>query len=500
MPLHLAVLLALAAHLGLASPVAAQGIEMPAPFDTVGRVSVITPALADSFHLEAPAWPVRGPFVEARLYRQQSGGFVLLVTRPGGAIERFALLDEARLTIAARVAASGGAPSIGNAAVIARGNADATAGPMARMPGPAAPDIDLARAMSQQRDEALRQRFVGNQLVLGAALFGPLASSLVYRTSKDRLFASATELAATGVTYAVARQVARPGAITPSQRYLTTHAALHGAAIGATLTYAAGADTNWKGAGYRLAALGGAVAGDVAGFVAGRWMAPATASASGMAADFAAVTTLLASVPNDAASSWPIGRGRAGAAAGAALAGYALGPLYTVGRTDVTPGDVTSLAVGGGIGLLAAASIYPGRSADDHPRANGAALAIGLLAGAVAADAFFVRPFDHTQGQAGLLAAGAGAGALIALQVPGVVDDRRGPRRPIIGATIGAVGGAWALEASMRSRTRGRALSSSREPAAVPRLAFDFYPLSALASLATRTSGGQPATVATLHF
>ena len=58
----------------------------------------------------------------------------------------------------------------------------------------------------------------------------------------------------------------------------------------------------------------------------------------------------------------------------------ALGPFHTYGRTYDALGDVRSLAVGGGIALLAPASIYPGRSADVNLRANATAMAIGFLA------------------------------------------------------------------------------------------------------------------------
>src|SRR4051794_2528430 len=67
----------------------AQVVETPIPFDSARRVLAVTPAVADRFHLSGPAWTVQGEYREARLYSvDPGGGFVLVVQRLSGALER----------------------------------------------------------------------------------------------------------------------------------------------------------------------------------------------------------------------------------------------------------------------------------------------------------------------------------------------------------------------------------------------------------------------------
>src|SRR5688572_3640452 len=72
----------------------AQVTETPIAFDTAGKVRTLTPALVQRFDLRPPAWPVSGDFREARLYAVSSGGRVLVVDRPTGAVERYPVSDE----------------------------------------------------------------------------------------------------------------------------------------------------------------------------------------------------------------------------------------------------------------------------------------------------------------------------------------------------------------------------------------------------------------------
>src|SRR5687768_11390419 len=72
----------------------AQVTETPIAFDSAGKVRTLTPSLVQRFDLKPPAWPVFGDFREARLYAVSSGGRVLVVDRPTGAVERYALSDD----------------------------------------------------------------------------------------------------------------------------------------------------------------------------------------------------------------------------------------------------------------------------------------------------------------------------------------------------------------------------------------------------------------------
>ena len=66
-------------------------VETGVPFDSAGRITVLTPTLVTRLGLAAPHWPVVGPFREARLYRSDDNAYVLVVVRVDGAMARFAL-------------------------------------------------------------------------------------------------------------------------------------------------------------------------------------------------------------------------------------------------------------------------------------------------------------------------------------------------------------------------------------------------------------------------
>ena len=62
------LLLTAGAMLLLGARAQAQVRERPVPFDSAGRISAITPPMAARLGLAAPAWPVTGDFLDARLY------------------------------------------------------------------------------------------------------------------------------------------------------------------------------------------------------------------------------------------------------------------------------------------------------------------------------------------------------------------------------------------------------------------------------------------------
>ena len=69
----------------------AQVVERPVPFDSAGRLVVITPYIAERAALRAPWWPVSGDFTEARLYTVTDSIYVLAVGRKTGVVERYTI-------------------------------------------------------------------------------------------------------------------------------------------------------------------------------------------------------------------------------------------------------------------------------------------------------------------------------------------------------------------------------------------------------------------------
>src|SRR5688500_11831287 len=114
-PMRLLLLLG-AATLALANatPAAAQQIETPVAFDSAGKVRSLTPQLVSRYGLVAPAWPVQGTFVEARLFSVSGGAHVLTIERPGGAVERYSLAEAEvsaiRASVDAAMTLTGGTP------------------------------------------------------------------------------------------------------------------------------------------------------------------------------------------------------------------------------------------------------------------------------------------------------------------------------------------------------------------------------------------------------
>src|SRR5207248_2199077 len=109
-PVHRPVrrlLLAVIVCVALGRPLVAQIVETPIAFDSARRVLVVTPPLAARLRLAAPVWPVRSDFREARLYAvQPAGGFVLVVQRPDGVVERFAFDAAARAALGSAIDAA----------------------------------------------------------------------------------------------------------------------------------------------------------------------------------------------------------------------------------------------------------------------------------------------------------------------------------------------------------------------------------------------------------
>jgi len=133
----------------VARVVPAQTIETPAPFDSAARLFVITPGVATRLGLVAPAWPVGGEYIDARLYSvSPTGGFVLVARTPSGVFQRFSLSPAERASLQAAI----------DAAVVASGR----------------PGADVGSDVSEPAGNG----FARHLTVLGALAYGPLAASL----------------------------------------------------------------------------------------------------------------------------------------------------------------------------------------------------------------------------------------------------------------------------------------------------------------------------------
>jgi hypothetical protein len=359
----------------------AQVREQPVPFDSAGRVSVITPPLAARLELSAPLWPVDGDYVDARLYSIEGAAgattFVLVVRRPNDVLERYVLDANQRRELAAAVD---------------RGSALAriAAGP------------DTAPTLIS---EPVRGEYVVNQTVLGLILFGPATAALL----DDPAASSATYLAVAGGSFFLAANLTRTSPVSRAQNHLSWHSARRGALAADLILYSlAGRGTRTKA--YDFATLAGGVAGDIVGFELAKPMTDAEAHGASHGSTVSAVLTTgvlgMAGRFNGGTS-----RVATGLIVGAGALGYPLGLRYV--RTApyrVTAGDVGTLVTSELLGISAAGTFLP-----NNPSKNVTfgVLSGGFALGALAGDRWLVRPFDHSESEARLVQVGALAGGLV---------------------------------------------------------------------------------------
>ncbi|HET8950839.1 MAG TPA: hypothetical protein VFN44_10020 [Solirubrobacteraceae bacterium] len=372
-----------------------------------------------------------GSFVNAQLFSKSTGGYTLVVVRPDGAFDRYDLSGEAAEGLRAVVAtalASGAGAGVGEQTTVA--------------------------------SDPAGNAFVRNQAFLGLVLYGPAASAVVGSTTHSVSAPLAVELITASGAFAAAlarRNMLPP--VTTAQNRLSTHAALHGAAIANAITYAAGGDLG-DGRTGGGATLAGSVGGTLLGLHFARNMTDAEAAASGFGADFAAAASLGVLGAAGALQRESSGRPAAVIASAAMLAGYALGPAYPRrARYTVTDGDVRAMTLTSMIGIAGAAIpfIEHGRSGS---RAVSATLTAGMVAGALAGDRMLVRPRDHTSSESTLLWTGAGVGAFLGGGVAALGDASAQPAWAL--AVGGALLGTVATEAAIRPRAAGRRVLSDR--------------------------------------
>lgn len=409
----------------VAAPVVAQVREVPAAFDTAGRVMVITSAMADSIQLGPPAWPVTGPFAEARLHRQEGGGYIIVVTRSDGALERFSISLEQLEALRTRFA---------------------TSVPTQLQPPPAQPPpepvLEPATSPSQIRNGA--RSFANGQVLLATTVWGPAIGNSARAIIDDPLAEYGAWFATIGATLYIARREMErePSA---AQSILANHAGLHGAGIGAALVRALGAEApsdSGFNANYTSAMFAGGVTGALLGYTAGRRLSDAQAAASGFGADVGLLVSTAALASSDKLGD-RFDAGAAGMLVAGTMAGYLMGPLYPGRSPSITAGDVLALASTGLVGALMAATAIEASDGDHERSAN--TLSAGLLGGIVAGHFLLARPADRTAEQAGLLLGATAAGAYIGAQI-GSLDNQIDNTRVLAIASIGAGAAIWLME------------------------------------------------------
>lgn len=390
----------------VAASARAQTTEIPIPFDSAQRVLAVTPVVAERLHLATPAWPVAGTYREARLYSvDPGGGFVLVVERSGGALQRFALSSTQRSAL--RDAIDAGMSTSG------RPSAESAA--------------DLV-------SEPAGNAFARHQTFLAAVVYGPLAASL----ANDPSAAGAAYLIVTGGTF-FASYGAQSNHFTRAQSDLAGGLGLAAGTGGWLLGYAA---TNNSDKGVRGVALGSALAGTIAGAALGQSLSDAEAHAAILGiksvAALALATTTISGVSE---------RGTAAAVAVVGALGYPLGVSFPrrAGFT-VTAGDVEATGTAGLIGvLIGETAMSPVHR--PSPRQYGAYLGTGYLAGIVVGSQVLARPFDLTQSEANILTVGAVAGGLLGAALPVLMGSSSNSALPGA-ASVGAILGAAAIASS----------------------------------------------------
>ena len=179
----------------------AQVVERPVPFDSEGRLFVMTPYIAGRAALQAPWWPVSGDFAQARLYTVTDSSYILTVTRRTGVVERYTL------SVADR---------------------DAIRAIVSRLP----------QEVIEPRNDA-RNSFIRNQTLLGLGVYGPTFAGAVGDNGAGY---TAAYLVVAGGSFFAASEISRRTFISRAQNDLSTNTGRNGALAGWATTYLHGDD------------------------------------------------------------------------------------------------------------------------------------------------------------------------------------------------------------------------------------------------------------------
>lgn len=286
----------------------------------------------------------------------------------------------------------------------------------------------------------MRNAFVRNQLLLGVVSYGPSFAVMLSSEPTTRVVGY---MVLAGGSFFAASEVTRRWEITPARQVLSTRMGWRSSASGLLLGNAAKMSAGEAGALTLVGGLGGSAVGLWLG--TGLTEGEAVAAVVGhdlVAASAYAVTWMVDPVSGDASGLSSNARIAIPLAIG--WTGYALGRSWAGNAPyEVTAGDAALLWLGAGIGAAAAATTLV-ESAPATQTSAGVLLAGGLL-GVWGADRYFVRRFDHTRGEATLVSAGAGAGALMGIGLgvlmSGYAERTSAPTMAL--GTLGAITGAW---------------------------------------------------------
>lgn len=394
-----------------ASSLPAQVTETPIAFDSAGKVRTLTSALVQRFSLKAPEWPVYGEFREARLYAVSSGGRVLVVDRPTGAVERYALSDDNVASLRRAI----------DAAVTAGGH-----------------------TVTEERVDVISQpanrAFVRNQMILTWIVYSPLLAAV----TQDAKAGAATYLLGTGASYFITTAISRKNTITRAQNHLASDGAIRGVVAASGAYYALTGDEGdedpvdqSKARARSFIGFAGALGGAVTGYHFGKRLTDSEAWSASAFSNYAAATALglIGTLASDSSN----GRLLTAVTVGAGLAGYAWGPNYPRRASyAVTRGDVDVLTVGAVLGVMA--GLTPVIESGNRRLGFGVTTA-GMLAGITLVDRFWVRPYDHSASDASQVYLGMLAGGLIG--AGGLVLAEADNATAILGTlTAGMIGGA----------------------------------------------------------
>ena len=393
---------------------AQEAVERPEPFDSTGRVTAITPMAAARLMLGPPAWRITGDYREARLY-SSAEGYVIVVTRHDGTVERYAIANADREFLRVRTS---------------------------ELP----PDLEsqIAREVSSATEAVAsggaRGAFIRDQTILGFAVYAP---SFAYAVTNEPAGRVATYLIVAGGSFFGASSLSRDFAISPAQNRLATLSALHGGAAGFGLTYA----LNTSGDGQAAGIFVGSLMGTAAGLYFGRGVTDPQVASAAFGTDALA---LMAAGLFGAGGAFDdrdnSSRVAAAAVVGAGALGAPLGMLYPryVGY-NVTAGDVATLWFTGALGALGATTFIAGGDPSNSDILF--ALTGGFALGTFAGDRFLVKRFDHSATDASLVALGTVAGSLMGAGVSVLLDtDDPDPALTTGLATLGGIAGIAATE------------------------------------------------------
>jgi hypothetical protein len=410
----------------LAAPLAAQ-VESPVPFDSAGQMMVITPSTAQRMRLAPPAWPVVGDFREARVFIAGAERFVLVVERPDGARERFPMSATEYESL--RVAVSRSSAGVAPAAPPKR----AEAGPRMGAEPRRAPARGGGSAVDED-GETSRTSFTARMMTSAALIYGPAAAIIVDEPAGSTAAYLGVVSASFFASYAATR-----GGATKAQASMAGDFSIRGAVAGSLLADALNM-SNSKETATSVFLIG--LASTIAGYHIARPLTLAEVSAATFGSTAAGLTAWGIMAATGSTQEEDYSRNDAAAILAGGIAGLPLGLWYQ--RTSphyISSGDVRAISVGGAIGALTGITIAT-RFRNVDERAAAAALTAGFLAGVAGGDLFLARPFDHTRPEGFILGLGTLAGAL-AGATPFVIADTDSPDKWLVGATLGAVLGAW---------------------------------------------------------